>query len=232
MARTSAIQRRLARATLGIFLGSGLMLGSFVGAANAQDARLVPVATTPDDVTGGVQGPATANAASRMLIVVIQATLAQRGCSTVAVNGQWDNSTQGAARGLLAGMEGVDLTSISPSAQLLEMIRGSNANDCLGAPAGAPEGVTAVRHVPDEKAPAAKAGAAGGKSAAAPAVRKKRATSKAKTVYRKRASTRTAAASAPKRAAARSAGSASRATSRGQASGPPAFVRPVGVGAF
>ena len=219
-------------------------------AAFAQDAAKDPnvvrvsapdiatVATSQDDATAATnfvplswpdgRGPASLtpapNAAGvQWLVVVIQATLAERGCNQLAVSGRWDETTRLATANVL----GTDVIkdfgpALEPSEGLLKKIRSAETSKCGTTAntdrqpnvAAAARGKAKTRSVAAASDTAARAG----RQVAAPS-----ATSRPVKAARSSAPVKhVAVASAPR----------VRAASPRVATAPVAYARPVGVGSF
>ncbi len=225
-------------------------------ATDEADARMEVTAVSPPARVGA----AIPNAASTFgdsfrdtvhkpwLVVVIQATLAERGCFKDRISGQWDDATQSAAASLLASGQGVTSASLVPSSGLLRALRSSPVRRC-GEPvsggqvaSAVPGPVTSTSTVPGKAgltSPLAKKSLSGqqasGAVAALPKTKaakpratsksSKRSTSRSRSVTRsKKSYKKTNKNSYSKRK------TASRRTYR--RAGPAVFVRPTGVGRF
>lgn len=192
------------------------------GATEDAAAAFVPLAVEPRAAAPALGGSA------QWLVVVIQAALAERGCSRLAVNGNWDETTRTAAFSVLSNDAGRTAASLEPTSELLREVRAADGSRC--------------RLLGDERQPSGIVGKAeGGRVTAAPGIVASPRAAREAVAPRARVPaepTRQAAVRAPRQAATparqarpvASAARAPRASTPRVASGPAVFVRPVGVG--
>lgn len=159
------------------------------------------------------QAPLTAAPASRessqWLVVLIQTALAEKGCSKLSINGEWDNQTRLSVASVL-GAAGPSASDLSPSNATLSALRTTSVGGC-GLPGRSETRASLTAPAAPRKAIAKE------KKARAAAVAAVESQPRVKPVAAARAPTkpRQAAPSAP-------------VVARAQAT----FVRPIGVGAF